>query len=135
MIIRGCAVSVALLLSGQAHATEPGDLVGVWTTEWANSPTEPVGPGGPLTISRDSSEGSLDGHTPAAGFDGVMNGEVTPGPNGALIWEGRWASVWPEGATMGTFRLVFTDANTFTGTWATDDKQVRDAAWNGHRAP
>jgi hypothetical protein len=34
---------------------------------------------------------------------------------------------------MGTFRLEFSDANTFTGTWSTNDKQVRGAAWNGRR--
>lgn len=133
MFVRAFAVSAALLLSGQAYAIEPGDLVGAWTTEWSNGPAEPISGGDTLTISRDSSEGSLDGVTAAPGFDGVMNGEVSE-ENGALIWSGRWASIWPEGATLGTFRLVFTDANAFTGTWSTNDKQVRDAAWNGHRA-
>jgi hypothetical protein len=63
-----------------------------------------------------------------------MNGEISEGEDGALVWSGRWASIWPEGATTGTFRLVFTDANTFNGTWSTDDGVVIDAAWNGQRA-
>ena len=66
-------------------------------------------------------------------MDGVMNGEVASGENGALIWSGTWVSYWPEGATRGTFRLVFRDADTFAGTWSSDDGAVQDARWLGAR--
>lgn len=116
-----------------ASALEPSALVGEWASEWANSAGEAPSGGGPLIIRADSSPDSLDGLTPAPGWDGVMNGEV--GLQGeAVIWSGRWASIWPEGATTGTFRLVFSDANSFTGAWSTDDGEVQNAAWNGRRA-
>jgi hypothetical protein len=134
MFVRAFAIGAALLLSGQAHALEPGDLAGVWTTEWSNAPTETPSGGGPMLISLDSDNGTLDGMTPAAGLDGVMNGEVNAGENGALIWSGVWVSNWPEDSVRGTFRLVFTGADSFTGTWSTNDKQVQNAVWNGRRA-
>ena len=87
-----------------------------------------------MIIRLDDSPDSLDGVTPAPGWDGVQTGEVEPGPNGSLIWSGRWANIWPEGATMGTFRFVFTDAHSFTGTWSSDDGEIQGAAWNGARA-
>lgn len=117
-----------------ALALERSDLIGAWDTQWANAPGVPVDGGGPMRISADSSADALDGVTPAPGMDGVMTGEIEQIANGHLIWSGRWASVWPEGATMGTFRFVFTDANTFTGTWSTDDGEITGAAWNGQRA-
>ncbi|MBL8530927.1 MAG: hypothetical protein JNK94_04260 [Hyphomonadaceae bacterium] len=120
--------------AASAAALQPADLVGAWETQWANAAGEAPSGGGPLIIRLDGSEGALDGLTPAPGWDGVQTGETAPGPNGALIWSGRWASIWPEGATMGAFRLVFTDADTFTGTWSTDDGSVTDATWNGARA-
>jgi hypothetical protein len=134
MFVRALAIGAALLLSGQAHALEPGDLVGVWATEWSNAANEAPGPGGPMRIALDSDNGTLDGMTPAAGLDGVMNGEVSEGENGALIWSGVWVSNWPEDTVRGTFRLVFGDADSFTGTWSTNDKQVQNAVWNGRRA-
>ena len=134
MLVRAFTISATLLFSGQAHAIEPGELAGVWITEWSNAANEAPGPGGPMRISLDADNGTLDGMTPAAGLDGVMNGETTDGENGALIWSGVWVSNWPEDSVRGAFRLVFTDANTFTGTWSTNDKQVQGAAWNGRRA-
>jgi hypothetical protein len=62
-----------------------------------------------------------------------MNGSVAPGEDGALIWSGAWVSYWPEGATRGTFRLVFSDEGHFTGTWSSEDGAVRDASWTGGR--
>jgi hypothetical protein len=133
MLIRAFAISAALVFGGQAFAIEPSDLAGVWTTEWSNAADEAPSGGGPMLVSLDSDDDTLDGMTPAAGLDGVMNGEVSEGPDGALIWSGVWVSNWPEDTVRGTFRLVFTDTNTFTGAWSTDDKQVQGAAWNGHR--
>jgi hypothetical protein len=133
MFVRAFAFSAALLLSGQAFALEPGDLVGVWTTEWSNAANEPITGGGALQIALDTGGESLDGLLPGPGMDGVLNGDVTVGENGALVWTGTWVSYWPEGATRGPFRMVFTD-DAFTGTWSTDDGTVQDAAWNGRRA-
>lgn len=116
-----------------ALALERGDLIGEWQTQWANAAGVTPDGGGPMRVSADTGEDSLDGLTPASGFDGVMNGDVEQGPNGVLIWAGKWASIWPEGATTGTFRFVFTDADSFTGVWSTDDGAVANAAWNGHR--
>lgn len=135
MFVRAYAVSVALLVSiGQAAALEPAELRGEWETQWSNAANEPLSGGGPLLIRLDSGEAALDGVIPAAGMDGVMNGEITHDKSGALIWSGTWVSYWPEGATTGAFRLVFTDADSFTGTWSSDDGAVADAAWNGQRA-
>ncbi|MET0182207.1 MAG: hypothetical protein ABW199_04905 [Caulobacterales bacterium] len=133
--MRSLIASVFLFALAQAaSALEPADLVGAWNTQWANAPGEAVSGGGPMTISRDSSEDALDGVTPAPGMDGVMNGEVSKSADGKLVWSGRWASVWAEGATMGTFRFVFTNARSFTGVWSTDDGVINGAAWNGARA-
>ena len=128
------ALALALMFASSAFALEPADLVGAWDSEWANAAGEPVTGGGPLRISLDSSPDSLDGVTPAPGMDGMMNGETLVQPDGSLVWSGRWASVWPEGTTTGTFRFVFSSADTFAGTWSTDDKQVQGAAWVGSRA-
>lgn len=108
-------------------------VVGVWATQFANRSGGPIEGVGVLRITLDSSPDGLDGVSPAPGWDGVQTGEVTHGPNDTLIWTGRWASIWPEGATMGTFRLVFANADTFTGTWSSDDGEIVDAAWNGRR--
>ena len=116
-----------------ALALERNDLIGEWQTQWANAPGQAPDGGGPMRVSADTSEDALDGVTPAPGFDGVMNGEVEHGANGALVWSGKWASVWPEGATTGAFRFIFSDADSFTGVWSTDDGQIVDAAWNGRR--
>lgn len=116
-----------------ALAVERNDLIGEWQTQWANAAGQTPDGGGPMRVSADTSEDSLDGVTPAPGFDGVMNGEIERGEGGALIWSGKWASVWPEGATTGTFRFVFADADSFTGVWSTDDGQIANAAWNGQR--
>jgi hypothetical protein len=134
MFVRAFVIGIALLVSGQAHALEPGDIVGVWTTEWSNAASEAPSGGGPMLVSLDSANGTLDGMTPAAGLDGVMNGDVSEGENGALIWSGVWVSNWPEDSVRGTFRIVFTGADSFTGTWSTNDKQIQDAVWNGRRA-
>lgn len=123
-----------LAVAASAAALEPADLVGAWDTQWANRAGEAPNGGGPLIIRLDDSPDALDGSTPASGWDGVQTGEVAQGPNGSLIWSGRWASIWPEGATMGTFRFVFTDAHSFTGTWSSDDGEIQGAAWNGARA-
>lgn len=133
MFVRACAFAVALLFSGQAAALEPGDLVGVWTTQWANAAGQAPDSGGPVRISADSNQDSLDGLIPGPGWDGVMTGEVKQ-EDGALVWSGAWVSIWPEGLTRGSFRFVFTSANTFTGVWSTDDGAVREAVWNGQRA-
>jgi hypothetical protein len=66
-------------------------------------------------------------------MDGVLNGDVTAGENGALVWSGTWVSYWPEGATRGPFRMVFT-GDAFAGIWSTDDGEVQNAAWNGRRS-
>lgn len=108
-------------------------VIGEWLTQFANESGGPIVGAGQLRITRDSGLDGLDGVSPAPGWDGVQTGEVEPGPNGSLIWSGRWASIWPEGATMGSFRLIFSDANTFTGVWSSDDGEVVDAAWNGMR--
>lgn len=108
-------------------------VAGDWITQFANTGGGPIVGAGLLRITLDSNADALDGVSPAPGWDGVQTGEVAPGPNGSLIWSGRWASIWPEGATMGTFRFVFTDANSFTGTWSSDDGEIVEAAWNGRR--
>ena len=117
-----------------AFALERGDLVGDWQTQWANAAGQAPEGGGPMRVTADSSEDSLDGVTPAPGWDGVMNGEVETSADGALVWSGHWASIWREGTTTGTFRFVFKDSNSFTGTWSSDDGVVAGAAWNGQRA-
>jgi hypothetical protein len=125
---------VMFAIAAPARALEPSELVGVWTTEWSNAADEAISGGGPMRVAIDSSEESLDGLIPGPGMDGVMNGEITAGENGAVVWSGVWVSYWPEGATRGTYRFVFTSADVFTGTWSTDDKEVQNAAWNGRRA-
>lgn len=132
--MRALVLSFALLaIAAPASALEPSDLVGVWTTEWSNAANEPLTGGGALQITLDTGGESLDGLLPGPGMDGVLNGDVSTGDDGALIWTGTWVSYWPEGATRGPFRMVFT-GDSFTGTWSTDDGTVQDAAWNGHRA-
>ena len=64
-----------------------------------------------------------------------MTGEAERQADGSVVWSGTWASVWPEGASQGTFRFVFTDADHFTGVWSSDDGEVVHARWNGQRAP
>lgn len=134
MFVRAFAISVAFLLSaGQAAALELSDLSGNWETEWSNAKDEPVNGGGPMIVRLDSGSESLDGLIPGPGMDGVMNGEVAAGENGTLIWSGTWVSYWPEGATRGTFRLVFRDEGHFAGTWSSEDGVVQDARWIGGR--
>jgi hypothetical protein len=128
------AALVFVACATPAIALERDDLIGAWETQWSNAPGEAPTGGGPMQVSADTSSDGLDGLTPASGWDGVMNGRVEPGADGALIWSGQWASIWPEGATMGTFRFVFTDADSFTGTWSTDDGEISRAVWNGQRA-
>jgi hypothetical protein len=132
-MLRAFVLALALMAPAPAFALDRNDVVGEWETQWANASGEAPDGGGPMRISADSNEESLDGVTPAPGFDGVLNGEITQ-QDGALVWTGRWASVWPEGTTLGTFRMVFSDADHFTGTWSTDDGVVAGAAWNGWRA-
>ncbi len=138
------AAPAAAQQSGRSIAIDPAPahvgpalpreaVVGEWITQFSNTGGGPIVGSGLLRITRDSSPDALDGVSPATGWDGVQTGEVAPGPNDTLIWTGRWASIWPEGATMGTFRIVFTDANSFTGTWSSDDGEVVGAAWNGRR--
>lgn len=133
MFVRAFAISAALLFAGQAQALEPSDLVGVWTTEWSNAANEPLTGGGPLQIALDTGGESLDGLLPGTGMDGILNGDVTAGEDGALIWTGTWVTHWPEGDTRGPFRMVFT-GDAFIGTWSTGDGSVKNAAWNGRRA-
>ncbi len=134
-MFRAAFVALAIAAcASPAFAMDRDDLVGEWQTQWANAAGEAPDGGGPMRLSADSAVEALDGVLPAPGFDGVMNGEVEEGANGSLIWSGKWASVWPEGATTGTFRFVFSDANSFTGVWSTDDGQIANAAWNGERA-
>lgn len=133
MYIRaGLTAFAVLAIALPAAALEPAELAGGWMTEWSNAAGQPVDGGGPLTIAAEN-EDTLDGHQPAAGQDGVMNGQVGADANGALVWSGQWVSIWPEDVTRGTFRFVFTDADTFTGVWSTDDGEVRNAVWNGRR--
>jgi hypothetical protein len=135
MYMRSALAALAFLaVATPAAALEPAELAGAWVTVWSNGPELPVDGGGPLAIAVENAD-TLDGHQPAAGQDGVMNGEVSTGENGALIWAGQWVSVWPRDVTRGTFRFVFTDADTFTGVWSTDDGEVKDAIWNGRRVP
>lgn len=122
-------------IAAPAAALERGDIVGTWESQWANRPGEPASAGGDrLVIALDTSADGLDGFSGAPGMDGVMNGEIAEGPNGSLIWTGQWASVWRDTTERGTFRFVFTDAHSFTGTWSTADGEVQGAAWNGARA-
>lgn len=123
-----------LAIAAPAAALERAALFGEWETQHSDGAGKPADGEGRLRIFADESSDGLDGYSPASGWDGVLNGRVAPGPNGSLIWSGRWASIWPEGATMGTFRFVFTDANTFTGTWSSDDGEIQGATWNGARA-
>lgn len=133
MYIRaGLAAFALMAAAAPAAALTPTDLAGGWTTEWSNAPGQAVDGGGPLTIAAEN-EDTLDGHQPVAGQDGVMNGQVSTDAHGALVWSGQWVSIWPEDVTRGTFRFVFTDADTFTGVWSTDDGEVRNAVWNGRR--
>lgn len=122
-----------LSLATPAAALEPTELAGAWMSEWSNSSREAISGGGPLEIAFESEE-ALDGRQPSAGLDGLMHGAVAAGENGGLIWSGQWVTMWPEGATRGTFRLVFNDADSFTGVWSSDDGVVQGAAWNGRRA-
>lgn len=132
--MRALVLSFAMLaMASPALAAEPADLVGVWTTEWSNAADEPISGGGPLQIALDTGGESLDGLLPGPGMDGVLNGDITTGEDGTLIWTGTWVTFWPEGATRGPFRMVFT-GDSFTGTWSTDDGTVQNAAWNGRRA-
>ena len=116
-----------------ALALEPSDVLGRWETQWSNQANEAVSGGAPMNISLDSPE-ALDGTWPAPGADGVIYGEVIVQPDGALVWSGTWAHLWPESVSRGTFRFVFTDANSFSGTWSTADGAVKNAVWNGQRA-
>ena len=116
-----------------AHALEPTDVLGRWDTQWSNQGGEAVSGGAPMQISLDSPE-ALDGVYSSPGADATIYGEAIPQPDGTLLWSGAWANVWPEGVTRGTFRFVFTDANTFTGSWSSDDGEIKNAAWNGRRA-
>ncbi|HYD74055.1 MAG TPA: hypothetical protein VEF55_13030 [Candidatus Binatia bacterium] len=134
-MLRRLIVAVAFAVcTSPVHALEPSELIGDWDTWWANAPGQEPDGGGPMRISADTHAQALDGVLPAPGFDGVMNGEVEQREDGALVWNGRWASIWAEGTTTGTFSLIFTDAHTFTGKWSTDDGEVDGAAWNGQRA-
>lgn len=127
------AIAIDPAPAAPAPALPAQAVVGEWITQFANEGGGPIVGAGRLRITLDSNPNALDGVSPAPGWDGVQTGEVEPGPNDTLIWAGRWASIWPEGATMGTFRLVFTDADTFTGTWSSDDGEIVEAAWNGVR--
>lgn len=129
--VLACGVLAA---SPSALALDAADLTGAWETQWSNSASEPLSGGGPLLIRPDSGPDSLDGVTAAPGFDGVMNGEVIAEADGKLVWSGAWVSIWPEGLTRGAFRLVFIDANSFTGTWSSDDGEIENARWEGRRA-
>jgi|CXWL01.1.fsa_nt_gi hypothetical protein len=132
--MRAVLVALGLMLApGAAWAVEPAEVVGGWVTEWANQGGEAVSGGAPMRISLESPD-ALDGAWPTPGADGVIFGEAETRADGALVWRGQWAHVWPEGVTRGTFHFVFTDANTFTGTWSTSDGEIVDAAWNGRRA-
>jgi hypothetical protein len=134
-MFRTLIVAVAFAAcAAPAFALEPSELIGEWDTQWANAAGEAPDGGGPMRVSADSNPDALDGVTPAPGWDGVMTGEVERREDGTLLWNGRWASIWAEGATTGTFRLLFSDANTFTGKWSTDDGDIDGAAWNGQRA-
>jgi hypothetical protein len=133
-MLRTLIIAVAFACATRALAVEPSEVIGEWDTQWANAAGDEPDGGGPMRISADANPDMLDGVTPAPGFDGVMNGEIERSEGGSLVWNGRWASIWPEGATTGTFRLIFTDANTFRGTWSTDDGEIDGAAWNGQRA-
>lgn len=134
MFVRAFAISVAFLLSaGQAAALELSHVTGEWETEWANAADEPLSGYGPIFVRLDTGADSLDGLNPGPGMDGVMNGEVTAGEDGALVWSGTWVSYWPEGATRGSFRLVFEDADHFEGTWSSEDGVVQNARWHGVR--
>lgn len=133
-MIRAAAFAFGVLLvSSPALALEGAGLVGDWETQWSNAADEPLSGGGPLLIRPDSGPDRLDGVTAAPGFDGVMNGEVSEQEDGALVWSGAWVSIWPEGATRGTFRFVFTDAQSFTGVWSSEDGEVENARWEGRR--
>lgn len=129
------AVLAIFVVATPAFALGRDDLIGEWVTQWSNAAGEAPSGGGPMRLSADASNDGLDGVTPAPGWDGVMTGRIESVESGALVWTGQWASIWPEGATMGTFRLVFSDPDTFTGTWSTNDGEVQDAAWIGRRAP
>ena len=134
-MFRAFVAAIALTaIATPALALQREDVVGAWETRWANAQGEAPEGGGALILSRDTSEEGLDGLSPAPGWDGVMTGEVATRADGVLVWNGRWASIWPEGATMGTFQIVFTDANTFNGTWSSDDGEIVNAAWSGQRA-
>ena len=134
-MVRAIIAALAFVAcAAPAFALERNDLIGEWQTQWANAPGQTPDGGGPMRVTADTSADALDGMTPAPGMDGVMNGDVERDANGALIWSGRWASVWPEGATTGTFRFVFADANSFTGVWSTDDGEIINAVWNGQRS-
>ena len=127
------AAIVFAALASPAAALDRAAVLGDWETEWANAAGEAPEGGGELIIRADSGEDGLDGLSPAPGWDGVMTGETETQADGSLLWSGRWASIWPEGATMGAFRVVFTGADTFTGTWSSDDGEIVDAAFNGRR--
>lgn len=129
------AAFATFIIATPAVALDRDDLIGAWVTEWSNAADEAPSGGGLMRLSADTSRDGLDGVTPAPGWDGVMTGRVEAAENGALVWVGQWASIWPEGATMGTFRLVFSDADTFTGTWSSNDGEVQNGVWLGRRAP
>lgn len=132
-MLRAIAFALSLALcSTPVFALERDDLIGDWNTQWASAAGQEPWDGGLVRISADNMPEGLDGLLPSPGWDGLMSGDVSE-ENGAVVWSGRWASVWSEGATMGTFRLVFTSPESFTGVWSSDDAAVVDAAWIGQR--
>ncbi|GAM96679.1 hypothetical protein U91I_00299 [alpha proteobacterium U9-1i] len=106
--------------------------MGAWVTETANQGGEAASGATPMQISLDSPD-ALDGVSPSPGPDATIYGEAVRQADGTLLWSGTWANVWPEGVTRGTFRFVFADANSFTGTWSSDDGEIKNAPWNGRR--
>jgi hypothetical protein len=135
--MRFLVIALGLMAATIAPATalEPQDLLGRWSTEWANAAGEEPNGSADVYIMQDAdASGSLDGVWDTPGVNGVMHGTIERGEDGELVWTGRWA---PPNATSdaqgGTFRFVFTNARAFAGIWSADNGGVQDAPWNGRR--
>jgi hypothetical protein len=67
-MMRAFLFVLAFALAAPAHALERNDVLGEWITQWANAAGQVPESGGPLRVSADTDQDSLDGLMPAPGW-------------------------------------------------------------------